>query len=79
MPSHRIPKSALFGWLPQSYPRCGPRRRWRDMIRKDLKDIEIKEEEWYEEATRSRPGWRAICRLGMERLAGVGHQLQLGR
>ena len=59
--------SVLFGWLPQKHPRCGPRRRWRDMIRKDLRDIEVKEDEWYEEATRSRAGWRDTCRLGMER------------
>ena len=37
------------------------------MIRKDLKDIEVNEDEWYEEATRSRAGWRATCKLGMER------------
>ena len=67
MPCQRIPKSVLFGWLPQKRPRCGPRRRWRDMIRKDLRDIEVKEDEWYEEATRSRAGWRDTCRLGMER------------
>ena len=29
IPEHRLPKSALFGWLPQPRPRCGPRRRWR--------------------------------------------------
>ena len=58
MPCQRIPKSVLFGWLPQKRPRCGPRRRWKDMIRKDLRDIEVKEDEWYEEATRSRAGWR---------------------
>ena len=27
MPSHRMPKQTLFGWLPQPRPRCGPRRR----------------------------------------------------
>ncbi len=39
------------------------------MIRKDLKDTEVKEDERYEEATRSRANWRATCRLGMERHA----------
>ena len=66
MPEHRIPKSALFGWLPQPRPRCGPRKRWRDVIRRDLKDIELDESEWYEEACRSRAGWRALCRMGLE-------------
>ena len=27
----------------------------------------MKEDEWYEEATRSRDGWRDTCRVGMER------------
>ena len=67
MPNHRMPKSALFGWLPQARPRCGPRRRWRDVIRRDLKDIEVDESVWYEEATKSRAGWRATCREGMKR------------
>ena len=43
MPDHRLPKSLLFGWLPESCPRCGTRRRWRDVIRKDFKDISITE------------------------------------
>ncbi len=63
MPDHRIPKSALFGWLIQPRPRCGPRRRWRDVIKKDL----VNESVWYEEACRSRPGWRAMYRLGLEK------------
>lgn len=44
MPDHRVPKSTFFSWLPQSRPICGPRRRWRDVIRKDLKDIGVAEE-----------------------------------
>ena len=39
------------------------------MIWKDLKNIEVNEDEWYKEATRSRTGWRAKCKLGMERQA----------
>ena len=31
MPDHRVPKSTLFSWLPEPRPRCGPKRRWRDM------------------------------------------------
>ena len=37
------------------------------MMRKDLKDIEVPEERWYDEAVRSRAGWRALCRDGIER------------
>ena len=40
MPDHRILKSVLFGWLPQARPRCGPRRRWKDVVHKDLNDID---------------------------------------
>ena len=47
MPDHRIPKQTLFGWLLEYRPRGGPRRRWRDIIRRDLKTIEVKEEQWY--------------------------------
>ena len=36
------------------------------MVRKDLKDIDVEESEWYSEARRSRGGWRVLCRLGME-------------
>ena len=64
---HRMPKSTLFGWLPQPHPRCGPKKRWRDMMRRDFKDIEILEEEWYDEAVRSRAGWSTLCRDGLER------------
>ena len=60
MLDHRLLKSLLFGWLPESCPRCGPRRRWRDVIRKDLKDISIAESKWYEEVRRSRAGWRVM-------------------
>ena len=67
MPDHRIPKSTLFGWLPQPRPRCGTRKRWRDVIRRDIKDIGMNESKWYTEATGSREGWRAMCSLGIGR------------
>ncbi len=58
MPDHRMPKAVLFSWLPQPRPRCAPRKRWRDQIRKDLQSIGVEEEEWYAEARRSRGGSR---------------------
>ena len=67
MPDHWLPKSVLFGWLPQPHPRCGPRKRWRDVVRKNLKDIGMDEKKQYEEARRSRAGWKAVYRLGAER------------
>ena len=69
MPDHRTPKVSLFSWLPQPRPRGGPRRRWRDMIRKDLKEIKVPEDEWYEAATTSRQRWRATYSEGLERLS----------
>ena len=65
MPDHRLPKVMLFSWLPQPRPRCGPRKRWRDVVRKDLRNVEVGEHEWYAEASRSRAGWRALCWVGL--------------
>ena len=56
MPDHRMPKMALFGWLQKTRPPGGPRKRWRDVIRKDLQAIGVPEKQWYE-ATVSREGW----------------------
>ena len=56
MPDHRMPKISLFGWLPQTRPPGGPRKRWRDVIRRDLQAICIPEEEWYKTAL-SRERW----------------------
>ena len=65
MPNQRIPKMALFGWLPEPRPPGGPRKRWRDQIRQDLKAVGVSEEDWYEEAS-NRAGWRAIYRQGLQ-------------
>ena len=36
MSDTQLPKHVFFGWLSQLGPRCGPRRRWKDVIKKDL-------------------------------------------
>lgn len=59
MSTTRTPCKCLFGWLPQPRPRGGPRKRWRDVVRSDLREREIDENEWMELATESRRGWRA--------------------
>ena len=69
MPDHRIPKICLFSWLPQPRPRGGPRLRWRDIIRKDLKAIGVSEDRWYDEASVSRPRWRTAYKKGLESLS----------
>lgn len=73
MQDQRIPKACLFGWLPQPRPQGGPRRRWRDVIRKDLKEIELPEERWFEATTTSRQGWRTIYKEGLEKLSSRSH------
>ena len=52
------PQYNPFSWLPQSRPSGGPQRRWRDVIRKDLKDAGNR---WYKIAATSRAEWRRIC------------------
>ena len=74
MPDHRMPKMALFGWLPQNRPPGGPHTRWRDCIRKDLKPAGVQETEWYNETTSSRGVWRATYHVGLQ--AGSEQQLQ---
>ena len=76
MPDHRIPKVCLFSWLPQPRPRGGPRLRWRDLIRKDLKEIKVLEERWYQVAT-SRSRWKTTYTEGLaECLTTTAHCFQ---
>ena len=74
MSNHRMPKIALFGWLPQTRPPGGPRKRWKDQIRKDLKLLGVSEAKWYDEANHSRDEWRAIYREGLQ--ASLNHHQQ---
>ena len=53
----------LFSWLPQTHPRGGPRRRWRDVIRKDLKEMGVPENSWYKKATTSKVRWRHMSHI----------------
>ena len=39
------------------------------MIRRYLRDIEMDESKWYEEAIKSGAGWKAAYRLGCENIA----------
>ena len=68
MPDYSTPKVCLFGWLPQASPQGGPRLRWRDVIRKDLRVMGIKEDKWYDAAVTSRSGWKSKCREETENL-----------
>ena len=44
----------FFGWLSEKRPQGGPKKRWKDIIRKDLNDLNIPESCWYDLANRSR-------------------------
>ena len=35
--------------------------------KRDFKDFEVSEEQWYDEAVRSRAGWSTLCHDGLER------------
>ena len=50
MPDQRLPKMCLFSWLPQTRPQGGPRRRWRDLVKTDLKAVGVSDGCWYSEA-----------------------------
>ena len=65
MPEEHTPKMCLFSWLPQPRPRGGPRLRWRDLTGRDLSDLKVPEESWYNEAATSRPHWRSIYKEGL--------------
>ena len=64
MDEDRMPKQMLFGWLPQTRPQGGPRRRWRDVVRCDLRAIAMSDENWYD-AVLSRTSWRETYSAGL--------------
>jgi len=50
MPDQRAPKKVLFGWLEKTRPRCEPKGRWRDIVKKDLLAAIINADTWYDMA-----------------------------
>ena len=77
MPDFCTPKACLFGWLPQTRPQGGPRLRRRDVIRKDLRVMGIKKDQWYDEASTSRSGWKNRCQTEVENLIETATNRQL--
>ena len=67
MPDFCFLKICLFGWLSHSRPFCGPRKRWRDLAKSDLKNVEISDGYWYRQA-QEREKWRSICSHSVELL-----------
>ena len=64
MEDYRIPKRALFGWLPQICPPGGPWKRWRDVLKADLKMIEVFDT-WYTSALHRR-NWNRLYTEGIQ-------------
>ena len=73
MKDDRLPKQILFGWLPQKRPAHGVRMRWRDRVRKDLKNFYIKEKNWFEIA-QDRGEWKAMCKKGLHQSMKKGFE-----
>ena len=65
MPDFRFPKICLFGWLSHCRPFCGPRKRWRDFTKSNLKNVGISDGYWYCQA-QEREKWRSICSQSVE-------------
>ena len=59
MGDHRLPKSILYGELCNGSRATGrPKLRYKDVVKKDMKDLGINIADWEEEAA-DRPRWRA--------------------
>ena len=67
MSDKRIPKMALFGWLPLPRPSYGPKRRWRDVVKRDMQQANISVNTWYDEA-QHRGKWFEAWKEGVAQL-----------
>ena len=64
MPQHRIPRLLLHGVLEEGTRQTGrPRLRFKDVIKRDLKDFNIEPEAWTS-ISRDRVNWRSKLHAG---------------
>ena len=56
----RAPKRILFGELLSTRPRHGPKKRWRDVIARDMDTCSMSMNTWYTEA-QDRATWQQVC------------------
>ena len=65
MPDYHFLKICLFALLSHSRLFCGPRKRWKDLAKSDLKNVGISDGYWYRQ-TQERENWRSICSQNVE-------------
>ena len=78
MNDDHLAKQILFGWLPQRRPAHGVKMRWRDKVRKDLKNVDIQEENWFAIA-QERGEWKAVCKEGLHQSTTKGAEKEKNR
>ena len=76
MQDHRLPKICLFRWLPQTRPCGGPRRRWRDLVKRYLKAVGMCDGSWYS-AAQYRAKWREAWSQGTSEHQQAQEAMQL--
>ena len=64
MPSSRLPQKVFFSWFAKKRPFCGPRKRWKDAISKDLRQVKIAPDTWFDLAS-NRTEWHSMCRSAL--------------
>ena len=74
MEDSRLPKSVLFTWFPANRPAHGPRRRWRDVVRDDLKALHLYSG-WYDLAGRRHDWVQAISEAIVSRRATLSQDV----
>lgn len=57
MEQHRTPRQLMFGSLLPTRPACGPRKRWRDVARNDVRHLDLDGGDWFG-VTQDRSVWR---------------------
>ena len=70
MPANRLPKKVLYGELAEKRPQHGPKIRWRDRVKGDLKVTGIDVDNWFDMA-QDRGEWRCECADGLQKFRQI--------
>ena len=60
MPSSRLPQKVFFSWFPKKRPFCGPRKRWKDAVSRDLQKLKLAPDSWFYLAC-DWAKWHSVC------------------